>query len=401
MPRTPSGAFGREAARKSGAKKHHFHIVPVGVMYPDCMNLLGNGVVVHLPTLLQELRTLDENGLSARKRLLISNRAHLVMECHKNLDGIYEDMRDLKLGTTNRGIGPCYCTKTIRNGVRVGDLLHFQDFSEKVRHLAKYFDGLHKAHTGKSSLEELEKELKQYEGYAKEIAGMVTDTSLLLRKALQEEKRVVVEGANSTLSDLDFGTYPFVTSSPTTVGGVCTGLGLAPSAVSTVVGVCKAYATRAQRWFPTEITLDDAVATHLRERGREYGTTTNKARRVGWLDVPVVRYSAALNGFDSLVLTKLGVLSGLPKLRLGVLYERLDGSPYPSGWFPPSLEEYANVRVQYEELPGWTEDLSKYTAYSALPAAARKYVERVAALAGSPITWVQVGDGSDSFLRVE
>merc|ERR1719247_928366 len=373
-------------------------LCPVGVVHSRCENIFGNGVVIHLPTLMDELKILRDNGLDASGRLWISNRAHLVLDCHRRLDGIFENMRDVQIGTTNRGIGPCYCTKTIRNGIRVGDLMKWDDFAGKFATLLKYFRKLEQENGIPPS--DVNKELELYKGYAQTIAPMVTDTSLLIKDALEKGSRIVVEGANSSLSDIDFGTYPFVTSCSTTVGGVCTGLGLAPSAVTTVIGVCKSYTTRAQKWFPTEVQTDERVRDHLVSRGNEKGTKTGKPRRVGWLDLPVVRYSSALNGFDSLVLTKLGVLSGLEKVRLGVEYEQLDGTPHSKRWFPPSLEEYQNVRVRYEELPGWENDISNIVSFDSRPAAAKNYVARVAALAELPITWVQVGDTIDSFIPV-
>jgi adenylosuccinate synthase len=398
-PTTPKGSTaGRNAKSPDRAASSSLQLLPVGVAHPGCENILGNGVVVHLPTLMEELRILKANGLDASQRLWISNRAHLVMDCHRRLDGIFENMRDVQIGTTNRGIGPCYCTKTIRNGIRVGDLMKWDDFAAKFTALQKYFRKLEQEN-GLPSVD-VEKELELYKGYAKTIESMVTDTSLLIKHALQKGSRIVVEGANSSLSDIDFGTYPFVTSSTTTVGGVCTGLGLAPSMVTSVVGVCKSYTTRAQKWFPTEVQTDERIREHLITRGNEKGTKTGKPRRVGWLDLPVVRYSSALNGFDSLVLTKLGVLSGLEKVRLGVEYEQLDGTPHGKRWFPPSLEDYQNVRVRYEELPGWENDISNVVSFESLPAAAKAYVARVSILAELPITWVQVGDGVDSFIPV-
>ncbi|KAL4139677.1 hypothetical protein PRIC2_003172 [Phytophthora ramorum] len=351
--------WGDEGKGKLG-KKYKFHLVPSGILNPNAICIIGNGVVVHLPSFLEELEGLKRMGVDYEGRILISDRAHMVLDLHQEVDGINELRRGRnKIGTTKKGIGPAYSSKMLRNGVRVGDLRYFDDFSEKMRDLVKFY---------KDNYPELEAdaeaEIKAYSEIKEQILGMTVDTVAYLNNAYVAGKKVLVEGANATMLDIDFGTYPYVTSSNPSIGSVCTGGGS----------------------VPTE--LHDKVGEHLGTVGAEFGTTTGRARRCGWLDIPQMRYSNMVNGFTELNLTKLDVLTGLEKVKIGVAYwhkgKKLDG-------MPSNLQLLQDSVVEYEELDGWKEDISKCKTFEELPEAAQKYVLRVEELLGTHIKWIGVG----------
>lgn len=324
-------------------------------------------------------------------RLLISDRAHLLVDLHKEVDGAREaELAGGQIGTTRRGIGPAYASKATRNGARVGDLKDVDGaLAPRLRALAAdaaaRFPGIDY---------DVEADIDRYRAYADRAAPLIADTVSVLHDALAAGRRVLVEGANATMLDLDFGTYPFVTSSNPSIGGVIAGLGLPPAALGAVIGVAKAYTTRVGAGpYPTEI--EGALAEDLRAVGAEYGTTTGRPRRIGWLDVPALRYAARLNGLTHLNLTKLDVLSGLDTIRIGVGYE-LDGAPLPS--FPSAITDLERVTVVYEDLPGWRTDISGARAWDDLPPAAKAYVARVEALVGVKCAWIGVGPGRDAIV---
>ncbi|KAH7470793.1 Adenylosuccinate synthetase [Phytophthora ramorum] len=364
-------------------KKYKFHLVPSGILNPNAICIIGNGVVVHLPSFLEELEGLKRMGVDYEGRILISDRAHMVLDLHQEVDGINELRRGRnKIGTTKKGIGPAYSSKMLRNGVRVGDLRYFDDFSEKMRDLVKFY---------KDNYPELEAdaeaEIKAYSEIKEQILGMTVDTVAYLNNAYVAGKKVLVEGANATMLDIDFGTYPYVTSSNPSIGSVCTGGGISPNRLNGIIGIVKAYCTRVGEGpFPTE--LHDKVGEHLGTVGAEFGTTTGRARRCGWLDIPQMRYSNMVNGFTELNLTKLDVLTGLEKVKIGVAYwhkgKKLDG-------MPSNLQLLQDSVVEYEELDGWKEDISKCKTFEELPEAAQKYVLRVEELLGTHIKWIGVG----------
>ncbi|CAD7931637.1 unnamed protein product [Amoebophrya sp. A25] len=376
-------------------QKYAFHLLPCGMINKSCLNLVGNGVVVHIPTMLKELDALKAFDPNALNRLVLSSRASLLLDVHQEIDGLLEaEKAGSAIGTTKRGIGPCYSTKILRNGLRLADLLHFETaFKPKLSELAAYC----KAHYSVDI--NLEAEFEKYREYAELLKDRIQDTVAILRDYSLAGKNILAEGANAAMLDIDFGTYPYVTSSNTTIGGALTGLGVPPQKIKSIVGVVKAYTTRVGGGpFPTE--LEDANGEHLSRVGHEFGTTTGRPRRCGWLDIPLVQYSHTVNGFTSMNITKLDVLTGLEKLRIGVQYkEKTTGKPIPEGSFPAHLDDLAAVEVVYEELPGWTEDIASVRSFEALPAAAQKYLKRVEELCKVPISWVGVGPGrEDMFL---
>lgn len=372
-------------------QKFAFHLLPCGMLYEGKKNVIGNGVVLDIPIMLEELSKLHKAGIDTKGRLVISDRAHLLFGAHKLIDGRQEEaLKANNIGTTKKGIGPCYSSKTTRNGVRVGDLIDFEVFKAKHTTLIKSLQSQYGFEY------DIAEEQERYRQYREIIKDMVTDTSFFLYNALQSGKTVLAEGANAALLDIDHGTYPYVTSSSTTAGGICTGLGLPPSKVETTLGVVKAYTTRVGSGpFPTE--LHDSVGESLRAIGHEFGTTTGRPRRCGWLDIPVLQYSHALNNFASLNITKLDVLSDLAEIKIGVRYH-LDGKALPAGFMPSTLADYSRVTVEYETLPGWKCDISKVQTYEELPTQAKNYLSRIEALLKVPVSWVGVGASRDAMV---
>lgn len=362
-------------------KKYAFHLVPSGVLHEGKTCLLGNGVVIHLPTLFEELKKLDEAGIEYKSRFFISDRAHIVLDHHQELDVLREtQMGDKKIGTTKKGIGPAYETKVNRTGIRMGELLDLASFGEHLKSLAPIFE--------KQGVKvDADAEVEKYKKYAEFFAPMIVDSFAMVHERLKSGKTILVEGANGTHLDIDFGTYPFVTSSNTTVGGASTGLGIPYSQINSVIGIVKAYTTRVGSGpFPSE--LRDKTGDEIREKGYEFGTTTGRPRRCGWFDAMVVKYSIQLNGITALNLTKLDVLTGLQALKIAVGYT-YNGKPLPS--FPADLKVLENLEVEYEEMPGWEEDISKVRNFDELPENARKYVKRLEELLGCPIKFIGVG----------
>ncbi|KAJ6482856.1 AMPSase 1 [Mycena vitilis] len=368
-----------------------FHLLPSGLVNPSCTGLIGNGVVVHVPSFFDELDALQAQGLDCTGRLFVSDRAHLVFDFHQIVDGLKEvELGGSSIGTTKKGIGPAYSGKASRSGLRVHHLFDPATFADKFRKLVEnrfkrygHFEY------------DTEGEILRYQTLAARLKPYVIDSVVYLHEALAAGKRVLVEGANAAMLDLDFGTYPFVTSSATTVGGVCTGLGLPPRAIGRTIGVVKAYTTRVGGGpFPTE-QLND-VGTHLQNVGHEVGVTTGRARRCGWLDLVVLRHSCLINGYDSLNLTKLDILDGLPEIQVAVAYKDKDGAVLPS--FPADLGVLAQVQVEYVTLPGWDESIAKVRRYEELPENCRKYVEFIEEFLKVPVEWIGVGPERDAML---
>jgi adenylosuccinate synthase len=385
-----------------GSQIYKLHLIPSGIIHPQVIAALGNGMVVNPRTLLDEMDMLRKAGVQVNsRRLRLSYAAHLITPAHQALDRALEAARGKdNIGTTGRGIGPAYTDKAARRGLRAADLLS-PDFYERI--------GDHVAETnrtlgtlGAPALDPAPV-CDEYRQYAELLKDYVADTSLELDAALKAGKTVIVEGAQGTLLDIDFGTYPFVTSSSTTAPGALTGLGLGLDAGrdARVVGVVKAFQTRVGSGpFPTEV--GGNLALRLRGSGAnpwdEYGTTTGRPRRVGWLDGVLLRYAARINGISELAVTKLDILSGLEMLRLCVAYEadgrQIDDIPFG----PSNLQIYSPV---YEDLPGWTEDVSGVRAWDDLPAAAKTYLDRIAKLAGVPVKLVSVGPERSQVIRKE
>lgn len=367
-------------------KKYKFHLLPSGVLNKKASCVIGNGVVVHLPSFLNELDSLAASDVEYEGRVFLSDRAHLVFDFHQEVDGTQEArLGRNKIGTTKKGIGPAYASKISRNGLRVGDLKHWDYFESRFRDLAMHHEASY------AGLEiDVEGQLAYYKTIAERVSAMTIDTVDFTNKAFDAGKKILVEGANATMLDIDFGTYPYVTSSNPSIGSVLTGLGVSPRKLRGIYGTVKAYCTRVGEGpFPTELPLEDgSPGKHLSQVGAEYGTTTGRPRRCGWLDIPQMQYSATINGFTSLNLTKLDVLTGLPEVKLAKAY-KYNGEYLTS--MPASLEILSNVEVEYEVLPGWTEDISGCKSFDELPTNCQSYVLRVQELIGVPIRWIGVG----------
>jgi adenylosuccinate synthase len=376
-------------------QEFRLHLIPSGIFYPDKICLIGNGVVIDPAVLVRELDMLAEQGISTGN-LRISPRAHLIMPYHRRLDEAEEDRRgDSRIGTTRRGIGPAYMDKAARSGIRVVDLLDPEEFAARLR------DNIAEKNKVLSQIYgvpgfDFEEVLSEYLRLAERIRPYVADTSVVVNEAIKAGRNVLFEGAQGTLLDLDHGTYPYVTSSHPTAGAACLGAGIGPTRIDRVVGVAKAYVTRVGGGpFPSE--LHGELGDLLRQRGREFGTTTGRPRRCGWFDAVVVRYAARINGLDYLALTKLDILSGLPEVRICRSY-RYRGEELTE--FPASLKVLAECEPVYETLPGWDEDISGVREYGALPANARRYVERIVELTGVPVALIGVGTGRHQTIAV-
>lgn len=369
---------------------YKLHLIPSGIFYKDKISVIGNGVVVNPKSLIKELAYLAERGVTA-DNLRISDRAHVILPYHIQLDQLQEDAKgENKIGTTIKGIGPAYMDKAARVGIRIADLLDKEIFEERLRinleeknrQFTKMFD---------SSALAFEDIFEEYYEYGQQIKKYVCDTSVILNDALDEGKRVLFEGAQGVMLDIDQGTYPFVTSSNPVAGGVTIGSGVGPSKINKVVGVCKAYTSRVGDGpFPTE--LFDDVGQQIREVGREYGTTTGRPRRVGWFDSVVMRHAKRVSGLTNLSLNSIDVLSGLETVKICTAYER-NGEKIMH--YPASLKELAECTPIYEELPGWSEDITGCRTLDELPENAKKYVQRVSELVGVRISTFSVGPDRD------
>ncbi|QQR55071.1 adenylosuccinate synthase [Candidatus Peregrinibacteria bacterium] len=370
-------------------KKFVFHLLPSGLLYPHVQCVIGNGVVLHVPSLFEEIEAMKTQGYEVESRVKISDRIALLFDYHKLIDGAQEDSKGTqKVGTTRRGIGPAYADKINRRGLRLCDLAHWESFVEKYKANVEW----HQKNYGFEY--DAEAELAVLQGVRSRLLAMMVDGALVLDQALAAGKKVLVEGANATLLDIDHGTFPFVTSSNPSIGGIFTGTGLSPRDLGDNIGIVKAYMTRVGSGpFPTE--LVDALGDSIREAGGEYGSTTGRPRRCGWFDVPMTKYSVRLNGFTALNLTKLDVLDALDEVKIAVAY-KLDGRNLDS--IPASLEDLARVEVEYETLPGWKSSLKEVTSWDALPQNAKNYVLRLEALLGCPLKYVGVGQRRDQLL---
>ncbi|MBT3265795.1 adenylosuccinate synthase [Candidatus Poribacteria bacterium] len=377
-----------------GKEKHVFHLLPSGMLHSHCVNIIGNGVVIGVEGLLKEMDDHAARGFDVGANLLISDRAHLILPHHLASENLDEDDDKWKLGTTRTGVGPAYTDKAARvSAVRMGDLMEFDGFTEKLtRALSRYGGSL----SARGETIDLDDILARYKVYAERLRPHVTDTSLVLHEAISGGKSVVFEGAQGALLDVDHGTYPYVTSSNTTVGGICTGLGIPPTAVQEVLAVVKAYTTRVGLGpFPTE--MDTEFGERVRQIGKEFGATTGRPRRCGWLDVVGLRYASRINGFTQIALSKMDVLDTLPTIQVCVGYS-LDGVEVDN--FPAQLTTLSRCEPIYEQLPGWEADTTMVRTYEDLPTNARKYVERVEELLGTPVALISVGpERTESIVR--
>jgi adenylosuccinate synthase len=380
-----------------GKEKYVLHLVPSGILHPDKKCVIGNGVVLSPRTLFKEIDHLRQRGIHIGDNLAISDRTHLIMPYHLLMESIDEDKRGKnKIGTTKRGIGPAYMDKVGRSGIRVGDLLNFEAFEEKLR-----FNLEEKAKIlGKTQkwVEEAKVETtEEYRDYAKRIEPFVTDTSLMLNEAMKSGKSVLFESAQGTLLDVDLGTYPFGTSSNPTAGGVCAGLGIGPTMIHKVIGVVKAYVTRVGAGpFPTE--LPTGMNEQIRQKGEEFGATTGRPRQCGWFDAVAARYAVRVNNFTSIAITKLDILDELESIKLCVGY-RYNGKTITE--FPSQIHILENCEPVYESMEGWRTDTSELRKYQDLPEKARKYVERISQLMETKIQLVAVGPERDRIMTVD
>jgi len=374
------------------------HLVPSGILHPGKLCLIGNGVVVDPGVLIQEIDGLRKRGISITpENLLVSENAHLIMPYHKLIDHGREKLKGKqKLGTTGRGIGPCYEDKVTRRGIRFCDLIDGNVFQEKISSVLEekrfYLEAFLK-----SEAVEMTDILKEYEPYADVLRPHVTNVSVVLNQAVKEGKNILFEGAQGTHLDIDHGTYPFVTSSNTVAGNACCGTGIGPTQIDKVIGMVKAYTTRVGAGpFPTE--LNDEVGDRIQERGAEFGATTGRRRRCGWLDAVVVRNAARLNSLTGLAVTKLDVLNGMQALKLCTAY-RYKGQTLTE--FPVSLEVLEQCEPIYEELPGWSEDIGPIRDFCELPKNAADYLRRIEELVEVPVQIVSVGPGREETIVVE
>lgn len=377
-------------------KKYVLHLIPSGILQEGVQCVIGNGVVIDPVALLEEIRMLEENGITISGRLFISHKAHLIMPYHKMLDIAREKQSSAAIGTTGRGIGPAYIDKANRVGIRIVDLLDRAVFEEKLRAnieeknvvLKKIYDA-----------EELHIEdiVAEYLSFDVKIDPYITDTTIFLNQALAEGKSVLMEGAQGALLDLDHGTYPFVTSSNPTSGGACTGLGVPPTSVAKVIGVVKAYSTRVGNGpFPTE--LHDEVGAMLGVQGHEFGATTGRPRRCGWLDLVALKYSVMINGISEIALTKMDVLNSLETIQFCTGYT-YNGKRLKS--FPADCARLDNVVPEYESVPGWQCSLAGITSFSDLPKEAQHYIQTIEDYVGARVSIVSVSpDREDTILRV-
>ncbi|EDK39047.1 hypothetical protein PGUG_03145 [Meyerozyma guilliermondii ATCC 6260] len=380
-----------------GKTKYDFHMLPSGLVNPKCQNILGSGVVVHIPSFFEELENLEKKGLDCRNRLFVSSRAHLVFDFHQRTDKLKEaELSENKksIGTTGKGIGPTYSTKASRSGIRVHHLVS-DDPDAWDEFKTRYYRLVDSRYKRYGEFEyDAEAELERYKKYREVLKPFVVDSVNFMHKAIKDKKRILVEGANALMLDIDFGTYPYVTSSSTGIGGVLTGLGLPPTAIRNVYGVVKAYTTRVGEGpFPTE-QLNE-VGEKLQDIGAEFGVTTGRKRRCGWLDLVVMKYSTAINGYTSLNITKLDVLDTFKEIKVGVSYT-YKGKKLES--FPEDLNVLKNVEVDYVTLPGWEQDITGIKKYSDLPENAQKYLKFIEDFLEVPIEWVGTGPARESML---
>ncbi|PZG22665.1 adenylosuccinate synthase [Nonomuraea aridisoli] len=378
-----------------GDQKYALHLLPTGILSPEVVPVIGNGVVIDPGVLLAEIDGLAERGISA-ERLLISANAHLIMPHHKALDKVTERyLGKARIGTTGRGIGPAYGDKIARMGVRVQDLLDPGILAKKIEAaLTEKNQVLTKVYNRRGI--EPAAVVEEYLAYAERLKPHIADTSLVLSKALDEGKFVLLEGGQGTLLDIDHGTYPFVTSSSPTSGGACAGAGIPPNRLTKIIGILKAYTTRVGSGpFPTELT--DEMGDWLRTTGGEYGVTTGRNRRCGWFDAVIARYATRINGVTDYFLTKLDVLSGLERIPVCVAYE-VDGVRHDE--IPMTQTDFHHAKPIYEELPGWQDDITGAKSFEDLPRNAQAYVRALEEMSGAPISAIGVGPGRDQTLVI-
>jgi adenylosuccinate synthase len=366
-------------------KQYILHLIPSGILRKNVICVIGNGVVIDPTALLDEISLLEKNNIKVDGRLYISHNAHLIMPYHKLLDSISEQGNN-KIGTTGRGIGPCYIDKFARKGIKIVDLLNKKVLEEKIRkNLEEKNKLLEKIYDNKGL--DVEEIIEKYLAFDKAIDKYIKDVPTFLNEAINEGKSILLEGAQGALLDVDHGTYPFVTSSSPTSGGACTGTGIPPTKIDNVIGIVKAYTTRVGNGpFPTELLDDDGEK--LRKIGSEYGATTGRPRRCGWFDAPLVKYSAMINGIDSVAVTKLDVLSSFDEIKVCTGY-KIDGKGIKT--FPTDVDRLSQAVPVYESIPGWKMDISSCLSFNELPDKTKNYLNFISNKAGIKIDIVSVG----------
>ena len=364
-----------------GNSTFKLHLIPSGILYPSCQCVIGNGVVLDPEVFFQEIEHLErQNIVVTPDRLKISSLCHVILPFHKLLDSSQESSRQEKIGTTGKGIGPTYTDKISRCGVRVIDLFSKERLTKRIRD--RHWPSLLPTHDL-----DIEGVIETYYAFGQRLRPYVTDTSLLINDAIDSGKSIILEGAQGTMLDVDHGTYPFVTSSNPVSGGACMGVGIGPHKINQVIGVTKAYITRVGEGpFTTELT--DSLGEHLRQRGAEFGTTTGRPRRCGWLDLVVFRYAARINGITEICLTKLDVLDGMDEILVCNSYDSPEGVLTN---FPQDLDLFSQCKPRYESLPGWNEDISGITDFNLLPENAKRYIRYIEQTAKVKVTLVSVG----------
>lgn len=377
-------------------KQYVLHLIPSGILTEGVKCIIGNGVVIDPVALMQEIAMLKENGIEVKDRLFISHKAHLIMPYHKLLDQVREKSSiENAIGTTGRGIGPSYIDKAKRSGIRIVDLLDRVEFEKKLRSsLEEYNNILTKIYSETEiNVEEL---VETYLEFDKLIDPYVTDTTLLINEAVKEGKKIIVEGAQGALLDLDHGTYPFVTSSNPTSGGACTGLGLPPTKINKIIGIVKAYSTRVGNGpFPTE--LNDEIGEKLRKEGNEFGATTGRPRRCGWLDLIALKYSVMINGIEDIALTKLDVLDNFDELKICIGYT-INGKKMKS--FPANLNMDTKIDLEYITFKGWNTSLNGITTYEKLPNEVKEYIKYIEDFVDAKVTIISTSpDRNDTIIR--
>jgi len=378
-------------------EKFVLHLIPSGILYKGKKCLIGNGVVIDPAALIEEIKGLEARGVEISGNLFISKNAHVIMPYHIALDRESEKLRGAKsIGTTGRGIGPAYCDKIGRTGIRMADLLYPSIFREKVKshlfHVNFLLENLYKA--GTFSTDDI---YHEYMGYAQKLSSYIADTDIIINKTISAKGNVLFEGAQGTLLDIDHGTYPFVTSSNAIAGGACTGLGVGPTKISRVLGVVKAYTTRVGSGpFPTEI--KDTLGDILREKGGEYGATTGRPRRCGWLDAVILKHSARINGTTGIAVTKLDILDSLDSIKICTAY-RHEGKIYDE--FPKEMNVFAECEPVYEEIKGWDTSTLGIRDFNKLPKAAKAYLKTIEKMLGVKVHIISTGQRRDELIALK
>lgn len=379
----------------ANGQTYKLHLIPSGILHKGTLCLIGAGVVIDPKDLLDEMDSLSERGITF-DNLKIDPRAHITMPWHIALDGLSEKFRGNKdIGTTHRGIGPAYMDKYERSGIRFYDLVHPEVFREKARSAGELKNAIITKVFGGEAID-LDAVIEEYVGYGKRLAGFIGDVSVLTYEAAKAGKEILFEGAQATLLDIDFGTYPYVTSSHPLSAGVCIGSGVGPKVIDNIYGVAKAYTTRVGKGpFPTE--LNDDIGEFIREKGGEFGATTGRPRRTGWFDAVIVRHAVRVNGLSSLMINKLDILKGLDTLKVCVAYKKPDGTVIKD--FPPVLEELEGCEPVYEEFPGFNEDISSCRKFEELPEVCRNYITRLEELCECPVGMLGVGQDREQIIE--